>query len=958
MSLLHGLITFILLIVVFRLARRVRQLEAAHEQIRAALIPGAEADEAADRQAGLQGFAAPIQPPTAVDQQVDPPVDPHVVAPPVAPPAAPSSTENRPALQPQAQIQSSETVTSSAPERVLATSSALSPSAGRTKVAKIASAADPISQSGSQDEEVAKPKTSWSNSPLIGWFLRSHALVQVGMIILFIGVAFLLKLVADQSLLSIEMRLAGAALGGVLLAGFGFYLRKRARTYALALQGGGLGIIYLTTFFAYRVYELLPPTLAFSTFVVLGIGCATLAVLNNARILAFLAIVGAFLAPILASDGGGNHVMLFSYYAVVNAAILAIAWFRAWRSLNLVGFLFTVIAAVAWGNSSYEASLFNSTEPFLILFFLFYVAIAILFSLRGTPGGTPIDVMLIFGNPLATLSMQAALVQHIDDGLGWSALVMGAFYTILAVALMRLQEKRRPLLTESLLFLGFLFLTISVPLFFEAQVTSATWAISGAASVWLGTKRRQVWSILWGIGVQAVAALAFVIYLGQNDIVLAPPVANAFFLGAMILALAAFSSGYLLRKPEDYASESPMPEYLKVGSLFFSLILSGWGMLWWYGSGIVQIIDYAPEEVAITGILAFMALSAGVGEFLGLRLVWRAVRIPALLFIGVMAVLAFVQLFTVDQPFGSGGLLAWPLAFVIHYWALHNRQKPQEQPSLLDDARLFVLHHAGGLWLLTFLLTWFAAWQIEQLTTISNLATMAIIAVPSLIILVLSWFINVLPWPFNAHRKLYITLGLGPLAAFALFWALGGNLTNNGASAPLTYLPLLNPLGLAQIVMFGALFVWRERVQPKGSIILNWVWGLALFAAVNLSIARAIHHLGGVAYTFDALYSSEQLQTIYAIFWGALALALVFIANRRQRQPLWLAGIVLLGATVLKLFVVDLANSGSVARIISFIGVGLLTIAIAYFAPAPTSEEGLEESEQEVVKEISVDAPL
>ena len=41
--------------------------------------------------------------------------------------------------------------------------------------------------------------------------------------------------------------------------------------------------------------------------------------------------------------------MLFSYYAVLNAGILGIAWFKAWRILNLVGFAFTFVIGALWG---------------------------------------------------------------------------------------------------------------------------------------------------------------------------------------------------------------------------------------------------------------------------------------------------------------------------------------------------------------------------------------------------------------------------------------------------------------------------------------------------------------------------------------------------------------------------------------------------------------------------------
>jgi uncharacterized membrane protein len=49
---------------------------------------------------------------------------------------------------------------------------------------------------------------------------------------------------------------------------------------------------------------------------------------------------------------------------------------------------------------------------------------------------------------------------------------------------------------------------------------------------------------------------------------------------------------------------------------------------------------------------------------------------------------------------------------------------------------------------------------------------------------------------------------------------------------------------------------------------------------------------------------------------------------------------VLLGAVLLKLFFNDLGNTGTVARIISFIGVGILLMVIGYVAPVPPKEKG------------------
>jgi uncharacterized membrane protein len=49
----------------------------------------------------------------------------------------------------------------------------------------------------------------------------------------------------------------------------------------------------------------------------------------------------------------------------------------------------------------------------------------------------------------------------------------------------------------------------------------------------------------------------------------------------------------------------------------------------------------------------------------------------------------------------------------------------------------------------------------------------------------------------------------------------------------------------------------------------------------------------------------------------------------------WLAGAGLLAVVVGKLFLIDLDGRGTVARIVSFLGVGLLMLVVGYFCPLP-----------------------
>jgi uncharacterized membrane protein len=155
--------------------------------------------------------------------------------------------------------------------------------------------------------------------------------------------------------------------------------------------------------------------------------------------------IGGFVAPLLCSSGNGDHVTLFTYYAILNAEIFAIAWFKAWRSLNLIGFVFTFVVATAWGALRYQPRHFDTTKPFLILFFLFFVDISVLYALRQPPRLKGlIDSTLIFGVPLVCFGLQIHLVKGFEFGLTYSSLALGSLYVVLATVLWRMAIPQLP----------------------------------------------------------------------------------------------------------------------------------------------------------------------------------------------------------------------------------------------------------------------------------------------------------------------------------------------------------------------------------------------------------------------------------------------------------------------------------------------------------------------------------
>ena len=83
---------------------------------------------------------------------------------------------------------------------------------------------------------------------------------------------------------------------GVALLAFGWRLRRRSTNFALPVQGGGAGVLFLTVFAAHGFYGFISAEFAFALLVVMVLLTAALAVAQGSPALAALGVTGGFLA--------------------------------------------------------------------------------------------------------------------------------------------------------------------------------------------------------------------------------------------------------------------------------------------------------------------------------------------------------------------------------------------------------------------------------------------------------------------------------------------------------------------------------------------------------------------------------------------------------------------------------------------------------------------------------------
>ena len=801
-----------------------------------------------------------------------------------------------------------------------------------------------IIQEDTDRKETTKKDDAWQTAPdmprtpdvadkAINWikdfFTKGNVVVKIGMIVLIFGVSFLIKYAAGKHIIPVEFWFIAVAAGSIALFVVGWRLRLKNAAYALVIQGGAIGLLFITVFAASTdAFKLLPLGLTFVLMLTLVVFSSILAILQDSRSLAVFAIVGGFLAPILISTGSGNHVALFSYYAFLNAGILGIAWHKSWRILNWLGFVFTFVIASLWGYEGYQPGKFNSTEPFLILFFLFYVAISVLFAHRQPPQLKGlVDGSLVFGVPLVGFTLQSALVRDFEYGQALSALAIAALYIILARVLWNKQREGMRMLTESYLALGVIFASLAIPFALDGHWTAASWALEGAGIMWVGIRQNRLLPRVFGLLLQMGGAMAFL--LAATDSYAELPILNSAYVGSLFIAVAGVFTGLQLYRHRQglYAGEKGL-----------HIVLLIWGLLWWFGAGLMEIDDHVASRYEFNTSLFFIAVSLCVFSIMGRGLKWPQFEYSAIFLLPVIMIFSFAGF--VDSPnanpFANLGYISWITAFAIQYWLLYRSEE-------IWTARLMSLWHAATMWATIFVAAWVISYAVTSFVPgLNNWGDIIWGLIAAIAIAILLITKDQFIWPLQKHQEAYFGWGLLPVLIFSAMWVLV-TCFDEGDPAPLEYIPVLNPQDIAQLFSIAIIYEWLSQTR-QGKLpgimdlkpdVLIIILASITFIWLNSLVAHVVHFYMGVRYAMEPMFESSIFQTSITIVWTVTAFAIMGLASRLSQRKLWFTGAGLLAAVVIKLFIIDLSDLGTVPTIISFMSVGILMLVIGYITPVP-----------------------
>lgn len=171
----------------------------------------------------------------------------------------------------------------------------------------------------------------------------------LGAAVLVIAGIYFFKFAADRGVFTLPVRtVVGAAVGLLSVGASQSVLRERYKVLSGWLAGAGVAILYITTWAAGPVYNLIGTLPAVAGMVVITAGCVALSLRHASLPIAILGLFGGFFTPMALSSHLEHPLQLFGYLLVLDVGLLAVARRRGWWALAFLSFGLTLIYESFW----------------------------------------------------------------------------------------------------------------------------------------------------------------------------------------------------------------------------------------------------------------------------------------------------------------------------------------------------------------------------------------------------------------------------------------------------------------------------------------------------------------------------------------------------------------------------------------------------------------------------------
>jgi len=447
---------------------------------------------------------------------------------------------------------------------------------------------------------------------------------RIGILIFLLGAAFFLKLAYDQGWISETVHIIIGVITAIALLSLGERNRRRGfSAFAQGLTGGGIALLYFTIFASFYYYNLITDITGMGLLLLVTIGAVMLAIYQDARAVALIGLLTAFLNPALFIAGEPRFILMMIYLILLNLGIATIVYFKKWKIAGLLSFIFTN-GFLAW-TLLYRLSHPDPGLPpvaaqiyFSIFLLIFLAPLLLQLNVRRS-ALDPAALFLMVAGAAAYYGL-SWLNLHTDypGAMGWLTLGLALFYLITGSAMVP-AARRDPRAYFTAFALAALFLVLFVPLQLEDVWILAGWSLLAALLGYLGLRLadRRILPGFWIVLTLALGQLIFTEWFPfQREsfrFLVGRPALLTF--GFIILLLLLSRPFYRYREEGGH----PREVVVLVGAagalllIFCSMEIYRYGLVWaWHTGEVEYYINMAQTAISLFwGLYAAALITAG-----------------------------------------------------------------------------------------------------------------------------------------------------------------------------------------------------------------------------------------------------------------------------------------------------------------------------------------------------------
>jgi uncharacterized membrane protein len=469
--------------------------------------------------------------------------------------------------------------------------------------------------------------------------LAGRWLNYVGILALLFAVTFFLKYAFDNDWVGPRGRVGiGILLGAALYPWSQRLLDKGYKYFSEGIAALGAAVLYLSLWAGWHYYTIFPQSTAFTLMIVVTVATFVIAAGRDSERIALLAQVGGLITPLLVSTGENHEVALFSYLAILGAAVLSLAWVRAWKWLLPLQFGATLVFFWGWYSNFYREPELGITIVFATVFFILSAAIPVVRSWReGELSELEIGIVIV-----NAISFPTALREMLWPEYRWGLTIAVLALAAAHVGVERLLPTGRVAQTRvaRILYggLALTFATLAIPIRCDGRWITIAWAVEGAVLIWSGL-RTKVPMMRWA------GFLLFAIVAGRLAVISIPAdtfILNARFATFIVAVACVFAACYFATESGEAIGAEEKVMYLITAVAGNVLLISASSLEIWdvFGRMPSLGIDRGhAQELALSSlwlVYALALLAAGTWKKVAL------IRWQALTLLGVVIVKVFV----------------------------------------------------------------------------------------------------------------------------------------------------------------------------------------------------------------------------------------------------------------------------------------------------------------------------